>query len=115
MDVKPETSAKSTLTCLRSPESAARSFRIRAARCAGVYARGDSNRGDATAGAGGTAAASGAPHAPQNFFPVGTPAPHAGHSTSSVAPHSSQNLTPGRFSVRHAGHRIPDILRERTA
>src|SRR5438046_540417 len=49
MDVKPETSAKSTLTCLRSPESAARSFRIRAARCAGVYARGDSNRGDATA------------------------------------------------------------------
>src|SRR6266566_5264721 len=104
MDVKPETSAKSTLTCLRSPESAARSFRIRAARCAGVYARGDSNRGDATAGAGGAAAASGAPHAPQNFFPVGTPAPHA-----------SQNLTPGRFSVRHAGHRIPDILRERTA
>src|SRR5256885_605174 len=50
MVVKPETSAKSTLTCLRSPESAARSFRIRAARCAGVYARGDSNRGDATAG-----------------------------------------------------------------
>jgi hypothetical protein len=37
MVVEPTTSAKSTVTSFRSPSSAARLARIRAARCGGVY------------------------------------------------------------------------------
>src|SRR2546427_7325440 len=108
-DVKPETSANKTVTCLRSPESAVRSFRIRSARWAGVYAFGVANRSTG-ASADLAAGPNAVPHAPQNFLPGGTLAPHAGHSASSRAPHSSQKLTTSRLYQPQDEHCIVRIL-----
>jgi hypothetical protein len=47
--MEPLRSAKRTVTCLRSPSRAALDVRIFSARCFGVYASGDVNRGSAVA------------------------------------------------------------------
>src|SRR5438552_18522187 len=59
--IEPFTSAKSTVTCLRSPSSALRARRIFSARCRGVYARGS--------GCPEETSASRRPHSPQNLTP----------------------------------------------
>src|SRR5207245_134729 len=59
--IEPFTSAKSTVTCLRSPSSAWRARRIFSARCLGVYARGS--------GCPEETSASRRPHSPQNLTP----------------------------------------------
>ena len=106
---------ESTVTCLRSPVSAERSFRMRSARCAGVYACGDAKRAPPGATLAGPAAvgadATAMPQAPQNRAPGVMAAPHAAHATSSRAPHCSQNRTPVRCSLWQAGQRIPFIVR----
>jgi hypothetical protein len=54
-------SAKRTVTCLRSPSRAALDVRIFSARCFGVYASGDVNRGSTVA-----CDATGVPHLPEH-------------------------------------------------
>jgi len=49
---------------------------------------------------------SGAPHSPQNLFPGGLEALHAGQDASSRAPHSPQNFIPDGFSCWQCAHRI---------
>src|SRR5207249_9686509 len=84
--IPPFTSAKRTVTCLRSPSRAERDVRIFSARCFGVYERG-------SGGAPGFAAsASGFPHSPQNLIPRAFANPQLGHFSFSGAPHSPQNF-----------------------
>jgi len=110
MAVKPDTSVKSTVTCLRSPSMALRVLRIFSARCFGVYVWGDAKRAAAdSAGAeaaGAAAGTSGAPHSPQNLSFGAFAARQAGQIAASRAPHSPQNFVSGGLSWAHAGHFI---------
>src|SRR4029434_7345250 len=87
--VKPTASAKSTVTCLRSPSRALRELRILSARCLGVY-----DDGEQTLAAGAASCARLWPHALQKRLPGGLTWLHAGHTTSSVAPQALQNRAP---------------------
>src|SRR5688572_8978590 len=98
-EVKPETSTKSTVTCLRSPLSALAVVRILSARCFGVYASGEAKRGCA-------GLSSDTAHCPQNLFSGGLPAPHDGQIAISGAAHWPQNRAPEGFSIWHWGHFI---------
>src|SRR5262245_35081194 len=101
--IEPFTSAKSTVTCLRSPSSALRDVRILSARCFGVYARGSN---DTLVADGRSRALIRAPHLRHTLAPGSLPAAHAGQLTSIFAPHSEQNDESARFSARHFGHSI---------
>src|SRR6266568_3383387 len=98
--IEPFTSAKSTVTCLRSPSRAGREVRIFSARCLGVYERGS--------GAAASIEGSGIrwPHESQNFCPLSLGVPHFGQKDASVsgAAHSLQNFAPSRFSWPQAAH-----------
>ena len=80
-DVNPETSAKSTVTCLRSPSRALFEMRIFSARCLGVYVSGEANLDGAALGSGRI----GAPHPPQNWSVGSLANPHAAHAIASGA------------------------------
>src|SRR5215510_11018759 len=106
----PLRSAKRTVTCLRSPSSAALDVRIFSARYFGVYDSGDANS-DAAAVAG--ASVSATPQLSQNLLPASTFASHVGQTAENVAPHSRQNRAPSRFSARHRGQVMPEPPRAR--
>jgi hypothetical protein len=95
-------SAKSTVTCLRSPSRAAFEVRIFSARYFGVYACGESDR-EAVLG---PAAASAWPHFRQNLAPERFDSPHPEQMASRRAPHSSQKAASTAFSYWHRGHCI---------
>src|SRR5262245_44415215 len=97
--VNPDTSTKSTVTCLRSPSSALLDVRIFSTRCLGVYDCGDAKREAAIADAGAT----GALQPPQNFAPGSLAKPHAAQVTDSEAPHSEQNRRPAAFGAAQRG------------
>src|SRR5262244_1385749 len=99
--MEPLRSAKRTVTCLRSPSSAAFELMMRSARCFGVYDSGDANR---AAGLGVGAGASGAPQLSQNLLPAPTVAPQLGQTVANVVPHSRQKRAPPRLSASHRGH-----------
>ena len=90
--IEPFTSAKSTVTCLRSPVSVVRAARILSARCAGVA-------GSAAAGRG----VAGAPHSPQNFMLAASSAWHWPQRRTMGVPHSWQNFVAAGFSCAQAG------------
>src|SRR5262249_56512901 len=85
--IEPLRSAKRTVTCLRSPSSAALDVRIFSARCLGVYDSGDGARG-AAAGS----AVTGVPHLLQNREPGGNSALHEEQATLSRTPKRTQKL-----------------------
>ncbi len=98
--IEPVTSAKRTVTCLRSPSSARRSRRIFSARCSGVAGR-------ATAPPGATP--SDAPHPPQNRSPGPLVAPQRAQVSvivSRAMPHSAQNFRPAQLAVPQPGQRL---------
>src|SRR5262245_55811354 len=103
--IEPFRSAKRTVTCLRSPSSAAREVRIFSARCRGVYAAGEAN--GATLGSPGRPGASDSPHFRQNFAVSRLASPQPAHPTSSRTPHSSQKTASAGLSCWHRGHGIP--------
>src|SRR5262245_7774573 len=93
MVVKPERSAKSTVTQRRSSLLAVTCSRER------VVVEGDP--------------LSRAPHSAQNLLLKPFGAPQAGHRSSSLVPHSAQNFAPLAFSWLHVGHRIwltPEVV-----
>ncbi len=98
--IEPLRSANRTVTCFRSPSSAAFAVRIRAARCFGVYASGDAG-GDAIAAPAGVTRS---PHSRQNFADAGSSVRQFEQLTTRRAPHSRQNFACAGFSWRHAGH-----------
>src|SRR5712691_11024164 len=98
--IEPFMSAKSTVTCLRSPSSAALEVRIFSAMCFGVYVA-----GEATCAA--AEGERGAAHCPQNLCSGGLGTPHDGQTNARDAAHCPQNLIPARFSALHLGHCIP--------
>ena len=98
--VEPTTSAKSTVTSLRSPSSAARVARMRAARCAGVY--------DDGAGGGGRRRRTHARAAAiAEAASSGSAAPHARQARASAAPQPRQNRASSRFSLPQRLHCTP--------
>src|SRR5215475_9800704 len=103
--IEPLTSAKRTVTCLRSPCRAPREVRIFSARCLGVYASG--GRGVTAE----TPWASDAPHSPQNFCAGGFDTPQELQTAARRAPHSPQNFWPGAFSCWHRRHFIVWLAR----
>src|SRR5690349_7038908 len=96
-DVNPETSAKRTVTCFRSPSRALLDVRIFSAKCFGVYESGAANFVVETV-------RSGAAHWPQNLFSGGLAAPQDGQVAASGEAHSPQNFMPRGFSCWHRGH-----------
>ena len=94
--IEPFTSAKSTVTCLRSPSTAAFDWRILSARCLGV------SRGVGV----GAVALTLAPHSPQNNSPISLAAPHDAHLMAKRAPQPEQNFRPSRLSVLQDWHFI---------
>jgi len=98
--IEPLRSAKSTVTCLRSPSRAAFEVRVFSARCFGVYEFGAANLAVGVV-------RSGAAHWPQNLFSGGFAAPQDGQVAVSGAAHSPQNFMPVGFSCWHRGHCIP--------
>src|SRR5262245_55776789 len=103
--IEPFRSAKSTVTCLRSPSRAALDVRICSARCFGVYDAGD------VAAAAVALPAIGAPHSWQNLLAGGFGAWQAEQETSRRAPHSPQNFTVAGLSWSHRGHFTPEFSR----
>src|SRR6185295_1202544 len=99
--MEPFRSAKSTVTCLRSPSRAAREVRIFSARCLGMY---DSALAKRPAGS----VVSPAPQDRQNFLPGVTGVPQLGQAASSRAPQSSQKRAPASLSAEHRGHFMPE-------
>jgi hypothetical protein len=75
---------------------------IRSARCFGVYASGEVNRG------GEPGALTGVAHSKQNFAPAGSCVPQFAHRRASGAAHSRQNFAWGGFSCWHRGHFIAE-------
>src|SRR5919106_2008515 len=98
--VNPETSAKSTVTCLRSPSITLLDVRIFSARCLGVYDSGEANRSPRGP------PLSNRPHAWQNLLLGGLLVRQPRHVDSRRAPHSQQNLEPGALSCPQAEHVI---------
>src|SRR5439155_8009974 len=100
--IEPFRSAKSTVTCFRSPSRAPLDVRIFSARCLGIYDSGEANRPP------GSVTAIGAPQEPQNLLPGGTSVPQATHVGVNGAPQSSQNRMPSRICDWHRGHVMPE-------
>src|SRR5215471_107887 len=105
--IEPLRSAKSTVTCLRSPSRAVFEVRMRSERYFGVYDSGDTNRGGAAVGV--RAVANAAPQLSQNLLPPSTFAPQLGQAAANVAPHSRQKRAPSRLSAWHRGHFIGSL------
>ena len=84
-------------------------MRIFSARCLGVYARGASGAAGAFAAAG--AAVVAAPQASQKRAPAGSSAPHAPHRAASGLPHAAQNFAPARLAWPQAH----DVTRRKIA
>src|SRR5262249_22456005 len=103
--VKPTVSAKSTVTCLRSPSRALRAVRILSARCLGVY---DAGEATLAAGAGGCARLW--PQALQKRLSGGFTWLHAGHTLSSVAPQALQTRAPAGLACWHCGQFMVSLL-----
>src|SRR5712692_9163403 len=99
--IEPLRSAKRTVTCLRSPSSAALEVRIFSARCLGVYDRGEAKAAEPWRGCAWTPVTR-APHFPQNANPSGLAKPHEGHRDASLAPQRPQNAIAGGFRRRTA-------------
>src|SRR5262252_1958315 len=91
-------SAKSTVTCLRSPSMAGRAVRIFSARCRGVYASGEAKRGWV-----GRGVSTASPHCPQKRTPSTRSAPQLPHCRTRRAPHWVQKREASAFSHRHRG------------
>src|SRR4029077_4120437 len=87
--IEPFTSAKRTVTCLRSPSRALRDVRIFSARCFGVY-----ERGTRSCDAGFEASASDFPHSAKNFLDGGFSRPQPEHLDFSDEPHLPQKFIP---------------------
>src|SRR5215470_15214094 len=103
--IEPLRSAKSTVTCLRSPSSAAFEFRMRSARCLGVYVSGEVKR--RVVGSADTELdPAGWAHSEQKLAVGESCAPQLTHARARGAAHSSQNFAPGRLSWRHREHFI---------
>src|SRR4029450_6069541 len=100
--IEPLRSAKSTVTCLRSPSSAALEVRIFSARCLGVYVSGAVNRGPGAAGE----APKAAPQPPQNFTLGSFENPQEGQARAKGDPHSAQNRRPALLAVPQRGQFI---------
>ncbi len=94
--MEPFTSAKSTVTCLRSPSRADFDWRILSARCRDVGARGACRVGATAARS--DAAMTAAPHSRQNLAPAGSSAPQPAQRTANGVPHSRQNLAESGLS-----------------
>src|SRR6266436_4997505 len=92
------TSAKRTVTCLRSPSRTLRRVRIFSARYRGVKDSGELNPLMEAPGA------TAAPHCLQNLFVGGLLAPQAEQVSARRAPHSPQKLASARLSRRQRGH-----------
>src|SRR5262245_29247343 len=99
--MEPLRSAKSTVTCLRSPSSAAFEVRILSAKCFGVYDSVLAKRvgSDATA-------EMRSPHCRQNLAEGGSSLRHLGQVSANRDPHSRQNFAVVGFSCAHCGHFI---------
>src|SRR5215467_4986763 len=112
--MEPLRSAKSTVTCLRSPSRALLEMRIFSARCAGVYLSGEVNREALGWLLPLSIWISAWPHFRQNFAPGRFGSPHAAQAPSRRAPHSSQNAAPTGFSCWHLGQviRVFDLRRD---
>src|SRR5262249_12542575 len=96
--IEPFTSAKSTVTCFRSPSRALRDVRIFSARCFGVYERGSAARSA-------IASAWTCPPQPlQKREPAGFDFPHREQTPSTAAPQPLQKRAPPGFSWPHDGH-----------
>src|SRR5437773_8209620 len=100
-DVNPATSAKRTVTCLRSPSIAPRLVRIFSTRWRGVYEPGEGAAGLVAAGP-----ATDAPHASQKRAPSWSSAPQLAHARASGDPQPAQNLACVRFSWLQEGQRM---------
>ena len=94
----PRRSAKSTVTCLRSPSRALLEVRIFSARCLGVYDSGERKRWGPT---------SGVAHCPQKRWLGGLAAPQVGHMADTAVPHCPQKRVPAGLSAWHRGQFIP--------
>src|SRR5215813_4444295 len=105
--IEPLRSAKSTVTCLRSPSRALLDVRIFSARCLGVYASGEGARDAAAV----SAAVIGVPHLLQNRDPGGSSVWHEGQIKLSRAPQPRQKFDPGGFTCWHLGHVMPESPR----
>src|SRR5262245_11467392 len=90
------TTAKSTVTCVRSPSRALRDVRILSTRCFGVYERGSRSLVFET-----VLPPRGARHFRQKFALGEQLAPHDGHSRPKVAPHPSQKTESAWFEAPH--------------
>src|SRR5215813_15169402 len=103
--IEPLRSANRMVTCLRSPSRAAFEFRMRSARCFGVYVSGEVKRVvmgpvDAELDPVGWA------HSEQNLAVGESCAPQLAHARARGAAHSSQNFAPGLLSCWHREHFI---------
>src|SRR5215510_7400716 len=106
--IEPLRSAKSTVTCLRSPSRAAFDFRMRSARCCGVYVSGEVKR-EAVGPVEAEVDPVGWAHSEQKLAVGESAAPQLAHARARGAAHSSQNFAPRRFSCWHRGHFIPGL------
>src|SRR5262245_33454603 len=107
--IDPFRSAKRTVTCLRSPSSAAFEVRIFSARCLGVYASGAGERAVAP-----VSPETGAPHLLQNLEPAGSETPQEAQVKTKRAPHARQKFDSGGLACWQLGHVMPGDLRART-
>src|SRR5215831_2774 len=101
--IEPLRSAKSTVTCFRSPSRAALEVRNFSARCLGVYASGEGARDVGAV----SAAVIGVPHLLQNRDPEGSSVLHEEQVKLSRAPQPRQKFDPGGFTCWHLGHVMP--------
>src|SRR5215467_2570644 len=95
--MEPSISAKSTVSCLRSPSSAAFDVRIFSARCLGVEVSGETKRD--------CGALVGWAHAGQNLAVGESCVPQLAQMRASCVAHSSQNFAPMALSCPHLKHR----------
>src|SRR4030095_2285468 len=103
-------SAKSTVTCLRSPSSALFEVRIFSARCRGVYDPGEATRGEQPPPRPPRTAW---PHCRQNRAAAGSAAPQLSQWAMSGDPHSRQNFACGGLSVWQRTQVIATAARSR--
>src|SRR5215470_16775948 len=117
--IDPLSSAKSTVTCLRSPSSARRDVRIFSARWRGVYVSGEAKRVDGAEAVVAVAvpglapalppAPVGRPHSLQNFAVGPSCVPQPAQTDASRVPHSEQNFVPTADSCAQCGQTTVDI------
>src|SRR5262245_35399216 len=109
--IEPLRSAKSTVTCFRSPSRAEREVRIFSARCFGVYERGSRSLAFDK-----TSLPRGARHFRQNLARGEQLVPHDGHLRPKDAPHPSQKTASASLEAPQEAQftgRVPLRLRPR--